>query len=42
MIANCFATSTGIDASSLLAASIAVALSPPICADTITKWMLCG
>jgi len=42
MSANCLTTSTGIDASSLRAASIAALPSPPICPDTIRKWMLCG
>ena len=40
--ATAWTTSFGIDASSFSAAAIAVFASPPICADTITKWMLCG
>jgi hypothetical protein len=42
MIGNCATTSAGIEASSFPAASIAAGPSPPICADTIRKWMLCG
>ena len=42
MIWNCLASSAGTAASSFFAASMAVAPSPPICAETITKWMLCG
>jgi hypothetical protein len=42
MIGNALTTSIGIAASSLPAASVAIFPSPPTCADTITKWMLCG
>jgi hypothetical protein len=40
--ANSAITESDSDASSLPAASIAVGPSPPICAETSTKWMLCG
>jgi hypothetical protein len=42
MIGNCATISGAIEASSLAAASTAVGPSPPSCAETIMKWMLCG
>ena len=41
-IGKALTSSAGTEASSFAAAPMAVFASPPICADTITKWMLCG